>query len=49
LYDLGVGIPFLFVDELAAEMPKSIGIMSDGMGRRRVQLAAPGEWQEAAR
>ena len=49
MIDLGVGIPFLFVGELMAQMPQSIGAKNNGMGRRHVQLAAFGERQEAAR
>ena len=40
--------PFRFVDELTAEMPQSIGIKNDGVGRRHVHLAVPGEGQVAA-
>jgi hypothetical protein len=46
---LGWGFPFSFVDELTAEMPQSIGIKNDGMGRRHVHLAVRGEGQVAAR
>ncbi len=48
LYDLEAGMPFLFVDELTAEMPQAAGT-SDGLGRMHVQLAVSGEWQGAAR
>jgi general secretion pathway protein M len=48
LYDLEAGMPFLFVDELTAEMPQSVGA-KDGMGRMHVQLALSGEWQGAAK
>jgi general secretion pathway protein M len=49
LYDLEAGMPFLFVDELTAEMPQSVGARNDGLGRMHVQLAVSGEWQKAAR
>jgi hypothetical protein len=42
------GMPFLFVDELTAEMPAAVGANS-GIGRMHVQLALSGEWQGAAR
>jgi general secretion pathway protein M len=48
LYDLEAGMPFLFVDELTAEMPQAVGA-NDGIGRMHVQLALSGEWQGAAR
>jgi general secretion pathway protein M len=48
LYDLEAGMPFLFVDELTAEMPQAVGA-NDGVGRMHVQLAVSGEWQGAAR
>ena len=48
LYDLEAGMPFLFVNELTAEMPQAVGA-NDGIGRMHVQLALSGEWQGAAR
>jgi general secretion pathway protein M len=48
LYDLEAGMPFLFVDELTAEMPQAVGA-NDGVGKMHVQLAVSGEWQGAAR
>ena len=48
LYDLEAGMPFLFVDELTAEMPQAVGA-NDGIGRMHVQLASTGEWQGATR
>jgi general secretion pathway protein M len=48
LYDLEAGMPFLFVDELTADMPQAVGA-NDGLGRMHVQLALSGEWQGAAR
>jgi general secretion pathway protein M len=48
LYDLEAGMPFLFVDELTAEMSQAV-VANDGVGRMHVQLALSGEWQGAAR
>ena len=48
LYDLEAGMPFLFIDELTAEMPQAVGA-NDGVGRMHVQLAVSGEWQGASR
>jgi general secretion pathway protein M len=48
LYDLEAGMPFLFVDELTAEMPQAVGA-AGGVGRMHVQLAVSGQWQGAAR
>jgi len=48
LYDLEAGMPFLFVNELTAEMPQGVGA-NDGGGRMHVHLAVSGEWQGAAR
>jgi len=48
LYDLEAGMPFLFVDELTAEMPQAVGA-NDGIGRMHVQFALSGQWQGAAR
>jgi general secretion pathway protein M len=48
LYDLEAGMPFLFINELTAEMPQAVGA-NDGVGRMHVQLAVSGEWQGAAR
>jgi general secretion pathway protein M len=48
LYDLEAGMPFLFVDELTAEVPQAVGA-NDGVGRMHVQFAVSGEWQGTAR
>ena len=48
LYDLEAGMPFLFVDELTAEMPQAVGA-AGGTGRMHVQLGVSGQWQGAAR
>jgi len=44
LYDLEAGTPFLFVDELTAEMPQAVGA-AGGTGRMLLQLAVSGQWQ----
>ncbi len=49
LYDLEAGMPFLFVDELTAEMPQAATGASDVVGRMHVQLGISGEWQGATR
>jgi general secretion pathway protein M len=46
LYDLEAGMPFLFVDELTAEMPQAVDA-AGGTGRMLVQLAVSGQWQGA--
>lgn len=46
LYDLEAGMPFLFVEELTAEMPQAVGA-AGGSGRMLVQLAVSGQWQGA--
>jgi general secretion pathway protein M len=48
LYDLEAGMPFLFVDELTAQMPQAVGA-AGGTGRMHVQLAVSGQWKGAAR
>jgi general secretion pathway protein M len=48
LYDLEAGMPFVFVDELTAEMPQAVGA-NDGIGRMHVQMALSGDWQGAKR
>jgi general secretion pathway protein M len=48
LYDLEAGMPFLFVDELTADMPQAVAA-AGGDGRMQVQLAVSGQWQGAAR
>jgi general secretion pathway protein M len=49
LYDLEAGMPFLFVDELTAEMPQAAAGANDASSRMHVQLAVSGEWQGAVR
>jgi general secretion pathway protein M len=48
LYDLEAGMPFLFVDELTADMPQAVAA-AGGDGRMQVQLAVSGQWQGAPR
>jgi general secretion pathway protein M len=48
LYDLEAGMPFLFVDELTAEMPQAVAA-SGGTGRMHVQLGVSGQWKGATR
>jgi general secretion pathway protein M len=45
LYDLEVGMPFLFVDQLQVETPQ-LGTTQEGE-RMRVLLAVSGQWQGA--
>jgi general secretion pathway protein M len=47
LYDLEVGMPFLFVDQLVIQAPEA-GTSQDGTtGRMRVLLGVSGQWQGA--
>jgi general secretion pathway protein M len=48
LYDLEAGMPFLFIDEMTADMPQAVGAVG-GVGRMHVDLAVSGQWQGAAR
>jgi general secretion pathway protein M len=45
LYDLEVGMPFLFVDQLDVQVPQSTAINEAGTGRVRVVLGVSGQWQ----
>jgi general secretion pathway protein M len=49
LYDLEAGMPFLFINELTAEMPQAVAGSGESNGRMHVQLGVSGEWQGAAR
>jgi len=42
LYDLEVGMPFLFIDQLVAQAP--LPSTEPGAGRMRVTLAVSGQW-----
>lgn len=45
LYDLEVGMPFLFVDQLDVQVPQTTAINEGGAGRIRVVLGVSGQWQ----
>jgi len=45
LYDLEVGMPFLFVDQLDVQVPQTTATNEAGAGRIRVVLGVSGQWQ----
>ena len=45
LYDLEVGMPFLFVDQLDVQVPQTTAKNEAGSGRIRVMLGVSGQWQ----
>jgi general secretion pathway protein M len=45
LYDLEVGMPFLFVDQLDVQVPQTTAANESGNGRIRVVLGVSGQWQ----
>ena len=45
LYDLEVGMPFLFVDQLDVQIPQTTAIDESGTGRIRIVLGVTGQWQ----
>ena len=45
LYDLEVGMPFLFVDQLDVQVPQTTAKSEAGSGRIRVMLGVSGQWQ----
>jgi general secretion pathway protein M len=45
LYDLEVGMPFLFVDQLDVQVPQTTSANENGGGRIRVVLGVSGQWQ----
>jgi general secretion pathway protein M len=45
LYDLEVGMPFLFVDQLDVQVPQATAGNESGAGRIRVVLGVSGQWQ----
>jgi general secretion pathway protein M len=45
LYDLEVGMPFLFVDQLDVQVPQTTAADEAGAGRIRVVLGVSGQWQ----
>jgi general secretion pathway protein M len=47
LYDLEVGMPFLFVDQLDVQVPQTTATSDAGTGRIRVVLGVSGQWQSS--
>ena len=45
LYDLEVGMPFLFVDQLDVQVPQTTAANDAGAGKVRVVLGVSGQWQ----
>jgi general secretion pathway protein M len=45
LYDIEVGMPFLFVDQLDVQVPQMTAANESGTGRIRVVLGVSGRWQ----
>jgi general secretion pathway protein M len=45
LYDLEVGMPFLYVDQLDVQVPQTTALNEGGTGRIRVVLGVSGQWQ----
>jgi general secretion pathway protein M len=45
LYDIEVGMPFLFVDQLDVQVPQTTAANEIGTGRIRVVLGVSGQWQ----
>lgn len=45
LYDLEVGMPFLFVDQLDVQVPQTTVTHESGAGRVRVVIGVSGQWQ----
>jgi general secretion pathway protein M len=45
LYDLEVGMPFLFVDQLDVQVPQTTATNEGSAGRIRVVLGVSGQWQ----
>ncbi|MBR0875112.1 type II secretion system protein M [Bradyrhizobium tropiciagri] len=45
LYDLEVGMPYLFVDQLDVQVPQLTATSDTGTGRIRVVLGVSGQWQ----
>lgn len=45
LYDLEVGMPFLYVDQLDVQVPQTTSANESGTGRIRVVLGVSGQWQ----
>jgi general secretion pathway protein M len=47
LYDLEVGMPFLFIDQLDVQVPQTTATHETGARRVRVVLGVSGQWQGA--
>jgi general secretion pathway protein M len=45
LYDLEVGMPFLFIDQLDVQVPQTTATNEGGAGLARVVLGVSGQWQ----
>jgi general secretion pathway protein M len=45
LYDLEVGMPFLFIDQLDVQVPQTTAASEGGAGKIRVVLGVSGQWQ----
>jgi general secretion pathway protein M len=45
LYDLEVGMPFLFIDQLDVQVPQITAASEAGGGKIRVVLGVSGQWQ----
>jgi general secretion pathway protein M len=45
LYDLEIGMPFLFVDQLDVQVPQTTAANDSGVGKIRVVLGVSGQWQ----
>ena len=45
LYDLEVGMPFLYVDQLDVQVPQTTALNEGSSGRIRVVLGVSGQWQ----
>jgi general secretion pathway protein M len=45
LYDLEVGMPFLFIDQLDVQVPQTTAANEGGIGKIRVVLGVSGQWQ----
>jgi general secretion pathway protein M len=45
LYDLEVGMPYLFVDQLDVQVPQTTAANDAGSGRIRIVLGISGQWQ----
>jgi general secretion pathway protein M len=46
LYDLEVGTPLLFVDQLDVQVPQAVATNDRSTGRIRVVLGVSGQWQD---